>query len=68
MLYVKKLMMQKHNSFVFIIIFMLTGCSGSLQWGQPAVVQVAPPVDNDTVLERLQQAEATRLAIRQLAR
>jgi outer membrane PBP1 activator LpoA protein len=53
---------------VLLIAFMLTGCSGSLQWGQPTVVQVAPPADNDTVLERLQQAEATRLAIRQLSR
>jgi hypothetical protein len=47
---------------------MLSGCSGSFTLGQPQVVQVAPPVDNDTVLERLQRAESMRLVIRQLAR
>jgi hypothetical protein len=60
--------MQNRISFLFIIVFILSGCSGSWQLGQPTIVQVAPPIDNDTVLERLQQAEATRLAIRQLAR
>jgi hypothetical protein len=46
----------------------LMGCSASFTLGQPTIVQAAPPQDNDTVLERLRQAQETRLLVRQLAR